>query len=62
MDGMIREYRALPKASGIETIYISGEIEQEIEKKRRAEGIPLHPAIIKSLEDIADELGVGYDL
>ena len=62
MDGMIQQYRALPKAPGIERIYISGEVEQEIEKKRRAEGIPLHPAIIKSLEDIANELGVEYDL
>lgn len=62
MDGMIQQYRALPKASGIERIYISGEVEQDIEKKRRAEGIPLHPAIIKSLEDIAGELGVEYDL
>jgi L-2-hydroxycarboxylate dehydrogenase (NAD+) len=62
MDGMIQGYRALPKAPGIERIYISGEVEQEIEKKRRAEGIPLHPAIIKSLEDIAGELDVEYDL
>jgi len=62
MDGMIQQYRALPKASGIERIYISGEVEQEIEKKRKAEGIPLHPAIIKSLEDIASELGVEYNL
>ncbi len=62
MDGMIQEYRALPKAPGIERIYVSGEVEQEIEKKRKAEGIPLHPAVIKSLEEIAGEMGVEYDL
>ncbi len=62
MDDMIRYYRNLPKAPGIDRIYVSGEIEQEIETKRRAEGIPLHPAVIESLKDIAGELGVEFDL
>lgn len=62
MDAMIQEYRALPKAPGIDRIYVSGEIEQEIERKRKAEGIPLHPAILTSLQELAAELDVEYDL
>jgi L-2-hydroxycarboxylate dehydrogenase (NAD+) len=62
MDEMIREYRALPKAPGVERIYLAGEVEQEIEKQRRRDGIPLHPAIVSSLKDLAKELGIEYDL
>jgi LDH2 family malate/lactate/ureidoglycolate dehydrogenase len=62
MDAMIQEYRALPKAPGIERIYISGEIEQEIEKKRKTEGIPLNPSVAESLKELAGELGVKYDI
>lgn len=62
MDEMVREYRALPKAPGVDRIYLAGEVEQEIEKKRRRDGIPLHPVIVSSLKDLAKELDVEYDL
>jgi len=62
MDGMIREYRALPKAPGVDRIYLAGEIERDIERKRKKDGIPLHPSIVSSLQDLAKELGVEYDL
>jgi len=62
MDGMIREYRALPKAPGVDRIYVSGEIERDIERKRKKDGIPLHPAIVSSLRDLAKDLDVEYDL
>ena len=62
MDGMIQEYRALPKASGVDRIYLSGEIEQDIERKRKQDGIPLHPAVISSLKELSKELGVEYNL
>jgi L-2-hydroxycarboxylate dehydrogenase (NAD+) len=61
MDGMIREYRALPKAPGVDRIYLSGEIEQEIENKRKS-GIPLHPAVVTQLKELAAEFEVEYDL
>ncbi len=62
MDEMIREYRALPRAAGVDRIYLPGEVEYEIEKQRRRDGIPLHPTIITSLRDLAKELGIEYDL
>jgi L-2-hydroxycarboxylate dehydrogenase (NAD+) len=62
MDGMIQHYRSLPRAQGVDRIYVSGEVEQEIERKRKSEGIPLHPAVIKSLKELAGELGVEYNL
>ena len=62
MDEMVKEYRALPKAPGVDRIYLSGEVEQEIEKQRRRDGIPLHPVVVSSLKDLAKELDVEYDL
>jgi LDH2 family malate/lactate/ureidoglycolate dehydrogenase len=45
----------------VDRIYLPGEVEQEIEEKRRS-GIPLHPAIIKSLKELAEEIGIEYNL
>ncbi len=62
MDEAIKAYQALPKAAGVDRIYVPGEVEQEIERKRRSDGIPLHPAIATSLQELANELGIEYDL
>ena len=62
MDGMVRVYRDLPKAAGVDRIYLAGEIEQEVEKQRRINGIPLDPTIVASLQELAKELGIEYDL
>ena len=62
MDGMIREIRALPKAAGVDRIYVAGEVEQEIEEERRANGIPLNSKVIQELQELAKELGIEYDL
>lgn len=62
MDEQIKAYQALPKAAGVNRIYVPGEVEQEIEKQRRENGIPLHPAIVASLKDLAKELDIEYDL
>ena len=62
MDGMVKVYRDLPKAAGVDRIYLAGGVEQEIEKQRRSNGIPLHPTIVTSLQELAEELGIEYDL
>jgi L-2-hydroxycarboxylate dehydrogenase (NAD+) len=61
MDAAIKAHHNLPKASGTDRIYLSGEIEQEIEERRR-KGIPLHPEVIASLQGVARDLGISYDL
>jgi hypothetical protein len=40
---------------------MSGEIEQEIENKRK-NGLTLHPEIVASLQELAKELEIAYDL
>jgi L-2-hydroxycarboxylate dehydrogenase (NAD+) len=61
MAGMVKVYHNLPKAPGIERITLAGEVEHEIEMERRL-GIPLDPQVIASLQELAAELGVEYDL
>jgi len=61
MDAMIKAHHELPKAPGVDRIYLSGEIEQEIEMRRR-QGIPLHPTVVASLQELAKELNIEYNL
>jgi L-2-hydroxycarboxylate dehydrogenase (NAD+) len=62
MDTVIQVHHNLPKRPGISRITLAGEPEADTEKERRKNGIPLHPAVVKSLQDIATELGVEYNL
>ncbi len=62
MDRMLKVYRALPKAAGVDRIYLAGEIERETENRRRSSGIPPHPTTVVSFQELAEELGIEYDL
>lgn len=62
LDARIQEYKSLPRMPGVERIFLPGEVEQEIEDKRRSGGIPLHPAVIASLKKVAEDTGIKYDL
>ncbi len=62
MDEMIEAFEALPKLPGVKKIYVAGGYEAEIEKDRKANGIPLYPSVVASLQELAKELGIEYDL
>jgi len=62
MDDIIRRLKGSAKAEGAERIYIHGEKEFEEEDRRWREGIPLHPKTVATMQQIARELGVEYDL
>lgn len=61
MDAMIKAHHELPKAPGVDRIYLAGEVEQETERQRR-QGIPLHPSVLASLQKVAKELDIEYNL
>ena len=61
MDAMIKAHHELPKAPGVDRIYLAGEMEQDTENQR-SKGIPLHPRVIASLKEVAQELGIEYNL
>jgi L-2-hydroxycarboxylate dehydrogenase (NAD+) len=62
MDEMIKTFRSLPRAPGVDRIYLAGEKEAALEKERMKNGIPFHPSVVASLKKLAEELGVEYDL
>jgi LDH2 family malate/lactate/ureidoglycolate dehydrogenase len=59
MDDMVEALRSSPRAEGQERIYVAGEPEAECEQRRRAEGIPLAPALVQQVAGIARGLGVA---
>ena len=59
IDDMIAALKASPRAEGQERIYVAGEPEAECERLRRAEGIPLAPALVAQCQTLADSLGVA---
>jgi LDH2 family malate/lactate/ureidoglycolate dehydrogenase len=61
MDRWIETFRNAKPAVGREKVIIPGDPEREKEIKLRKEGIPVLPAIVKDLQEIAVELGVEFE-
>ena len=57
---ILRELRASKKAKGHDRIYTAGEKEYLAFLERSKTGIPLNPAVRKSLEDARDQLKVDF--
>jgi LDH2 family malate/lactate/ureidoglycolate dehydrogenase len=57
IDTLMVRVRECDKAAGIDRIYTSGEIEREVEAKRRVEGIPYSQGELDALNILAEESG-----
>lgn len=62
MDEMFRVIRSSEKLPGHDRIYVHGEIEWETEAHRRVHGIPLDLPTYQSLEEIAKELELPFEV
>ena len=62
MDTLLWRVRQCEKAAGVERIYTSGEIEVEIEVKRRKEGIPYSRGEVDALNALSKQLGADVKL
>jgi len=62
MDQLIREVKNTPKASGVEEIYLPGEIEAIKKEDRLRKGIPITRAVLDELREEGSKLGVEYTL
>ena len=62
MDRMAAHLKETPRLPGIDRIQLAGDPEHEIEERRRAEGIPLHPAVVASLRAMCQELEIEFDI
>jgi len=58
IDDLIEQMHSCPRAAGVERIYVPGEIEVEVEKERRARGIPVSSALAGELRALGAELAV----
>jgi LDH2 family malate/lactate/ureidoglycolate dehydrogenase len=59
MDRLIRQLRGLPRARGVDRIYVAGEKELEAEEENRRLGIPLPRPHREALQALAARLGLG---
>jgi L-2-hydroxycarboxylate dehydrogenase (NAD+) len=58
MDKWIRRFRSATPVPGQEKVLIPGDPEREMESERRTGGIPLLPAVVDDLKNLAAKLGV----
>jgi LDH2 family malate/lactate/ureidoglycolate dehydrogenase len=58
MDRVIREYRGTRLAPGVKRVFVPGEMEAELERRQRQEGVPLNEATVQGIRDAAARLGV----
>src|SRR6201994_1752766 len=58
MDQWIRRFRSAKPVEGQERVLIPGDPEREMEKERRSQGIPLLPAVVADLKEVAQKLAV----
>ncbi|HWN94139.1 MAG TPA: Ldh family oxidoreductase [Methylomirabilota bacterium] len=58
VDETIGLMRSCPTAPGVERIFVPGEIEHDMEQRRRVDGIPINLALQTELATLAAELGV----
>jgi LDH2 family malate/lactate/ureidoglycolate dehydrogenase len=58
VDGIVREVHESRRAPGVPRLLVPGEMEWELERRHRADGIPLAGATLDGIRDAARALGV----
>jgi LDH2 family malate/lactate/ureidoglycolate dehydrogenase len=58
VDGLIRDLRGSSRMLGVERILVPGERSHETRAIRTANGIPIDPALLRGLDQLAHELGI----
>jgi LDH2 family malate/lactate/ureidoglycolate dehydrogenase len=58
VDEFVGVLRALPKAEGVNEIFVPGEIEDRVHDERVQHGIPLPPGTVRKLQDVAQRFGI----
>ena len=62
MDGMIERIKSCRKRPGIDEILVPGERSHRTLRENTKRGVPIDPATLKELQQLARELGVGFTL
>ena len=65
VDGVIRSMHASPTLPGVDAVRVPGERSHRVRLEREKSGIPIHPGLAQTLNELAEELGtdglVGRD-
>jgi LDH2 family malate/lactate/ureidoglycolate dehydrogenase len=57
-DRSIRECRSTPLAPGVARVFVPGEMEAELERRQRTDGVPRNEVTVQGGRDAAVRLGV----
>ncbi|MGA7811253.1 Ldh family oxidoreductase [Bradyrhizobium sp.] len=58
VDALVRDLRGSARMPGVERIFVPGERSQQTREARARDGIPIAPALMRGLDQVADELGM----
>jgi LDH2 family malate/lactate/ureidoglycolate dehydrogenase len=59
MDALSRDIRGSERMKGFERIYLPGEQSRERHEERTRLGVPMPPALLSSLNQLGERLGMG---
>jgi L-2-hydroxycarboxylate dehydrogenase (NAD+) len=59
VDTLVRDFRASRRMPGVERISVPGERSHETRLARAKNGIPIAPALMRNLDQVADQLGMA---
>jgi LDH2 family malate/lactate/ureidoglycolate dehydrogenase len=55
----VRDFRGSARMPGVERIFVPGERSQATREERTRDGIPIAPALMRGLDQVADGLGIA---
>jgi LDH2 family malate/lactate/ureidoglycolate dehydrogenase len=58
VDALVRDFRSSQRMPGVDRIWVPGERSHETRLRRKSLGIPVAPALLRGLDQVADELGI----
>jgi L-2-hydroxycarboxylate dehydrogenase (NAD+) len=59
VDALVRSFRNSARMPGVDRIYVPGEHSHATRAARTRDGIPVAPALMRGLDQVADELGIA---
>jgi L-2-hydroxycarboxylate dehydrogenase (NAD+) len=59
VDTLVRDFRGSERIPGVDRILVPGERSQQMREARTRDGIPIAPALMRGLDQVADELGIA---
>jgi L-2-hydroxycarboxylate dehydrogenase (NAD+) len=59
VDALVRDFRGSQRIAGVDRILVPGERSHETRVRRTRDGIPIAPALLRGLDQVADELGMA---